>query len=191
MIEADRLKLAAEKLRVYDVEQGAWEHEQGGFAANATHVLYHVVKDFPGKNLSEDRVVETEVAPDCVQYALRLMRWTGQEASAVLPTDDQGNTTRVLASEKRFASVPLHQLAFMEAGATIARQLHNYDHERTKALATTNEIHAARRAGRLLMYAADLQAEGFDFDLFEAFDTRLANLRQRFGIAEPSTPNSN
>jgi hypothetical protein len=75
MITASELESCAEKLRVYDVVQGGWEQEPNGFGANAGHVLTHLTKDLTNRNFSDSGIVRTALAPDSLQYALRLSRW--------------------------------------------------------------------------------------------------------------------
>lgn len=186
MIVIEELEVAAEKLKVYDVDQAAWEQEPNGFKANVTHALCHLAKDITGKNFEDCETIQSAIAPDSLQYALRFARWTGQTSRVVLPTRDQVNIVNLLARNNGFGAMPLPQVAFVEAAATIARNLHDQDHATTKTEADYDILHSARRAGRLLVYGACLQADEHGFDLPEAFDERLTNLRTRFGISEPA-----
>jgi len=76
MLAGDNLETCAAKLYTYDVAQGAWEQEPNGFKANANHVLTHLAKSLVAKNFGDAHTNKTEIAPDSVQYALRLARWS-------------------------------------------------------------------------------------------------------------------
>src|SRR5690606_20534211 len=75
----------AEELRVYDIDQNGWEHEDKGLEANANHTLKELVRA-RRKDMFEPSVVEGELAPDAVQYALRLVRWANIHTGVMMPT---------------------------------------------------------------------------------------------------------
>lgn len=184
-IAPHRLEAAAEKLRVYDVDQGAWELEADGYRANAGHVLTHLSKDMAVKHFSNKRTVQEEIAPDSLQYALRLARWTEKEAGALMPTQTDIESLDREARLGNFRKLPLRQVAFLNAIAVLGISLHDEDHASSREKAAKDRDRSAAEAGRLLVYGAMLQAEEFEFDLFETFDNRLITLRERFGIPEP------
>ena len=81
-----------------------------------------------------------------------------------------------------------HLAAFADAAGTLAANLHDLDHVDTREKATANRAHDITASGRMLIACANMSAEIFDFDLMEAFDARLAELRQRFNLPEPDSP---
>jgi hypothetical protein len=188
MLTVEDLEVCAEKLYVYDVEQGAWEQEPHGFEANAKHVLTHLAKDIVNKDFSSPELVQTAIAPDSMQYALRLGRWAGVEPQDMLVSPgDEWNVRRLIARQvsRHRGSVIVHATAFAEAMGELASNLHDLDHASTREVAIASRQDAMRETGRLLVNSARLQAEGHQFDLMEAFDARLAHLRERFGIPQP------
>ena len=74
MIAQSELDQIDQKLRYYDVVQGAWEQEANGFEANANHVLTHLAKDLATKDFSDTEIVRDAIAPDSLAYGLRLAR---------------------------------------------------------------------------------------------------------------------
>lgn len=185
MIDISELNATAEKLRVYDVEQGGWEGESGAYRDKAGHVLKHLVKN-TFKAFDNPKVAWAELAPDSVQHALRLMRWSGLPYTAAVPTKHQADAVRKTArSQPGFGDMPLAQVAYQKGYAALAAGLHDEDHESTRAAAEERRSAAAQHAGRLLVYSAELQAQAFEFDLLAAVDDRLTVLRERFDISEP------
>jgi hypothetical protein len=176
---------AAGRLSVYDVEQGAWEQESHGYIANATHVLTHLAKGLTTKDFLDAEIVQGELAPDSVQYALRLMRWTGQTSLNGAPGPREIGYVNDRHRLANFASMPRHQIAYMGATARLAAGLHDEGHESTRARAEDERNFFAKDAAKLLLYSASLQADAFNFDLAAAFDHRLSVLREHFGIPDP------
>ncbi len=183
MLSTEVMPELAEKLYVYDVEQGGWEQEPNGIRSNMEHVLTHLAKDITGKDFNDKHTVRTAIAPDLLQYGLRFRRWAGLKPEEVLPTDEQVHTTQSL--ESRFSGIPMHQVVYFEAVATTARGLHDLGHDKERAVAEANLPLVALNAARLLIYSAQLQSEQYDFDLVESFANRLTTLRKRFGIPQP------
>jgi hypothetical protein len=184
MIELKELESAAERLRVYDVDQAAWENEGQGYEINAKHVLLHLAKDMATKSFSDAETVETAIAPDSMQYAIRLVRWTGQDTRMTLPGKEQAGIVR--STSTRFnGRLPNHRIAVIEAISSLAGYLHDCDHESQRQRVEQDKLFVARRAARLLIYSADLQANKYKFSLIDAFDARISSLRERFGIPQP------
>lgn len=85
-LNADQLADLNERLRVYDVDQHGWEHEGQGLDVNIRHVQHHLTQDLERKNFTDAQTVEVAVAPDCLQYALRIGRWTGATLYEITPS---------------------------------------------------------------------------------------------------------
>lgn len=184
MLTTGEITVMDEQLRVYDVDQHGWEQEGMGFDANATHVLLHLIKAKIDKNFADPEVVQTELAPDAIQYGLRLGRWADQTPSQL--ADAQAEPLQQFHQELVAPHTPtIGRPAMREAIATLARHLHDRGHAKTEAGALTNRPAVARTAAGLLLVCASLQADAFGFSLPDAFDARLAALRKRFGIAPP------
>lgn len=183
MIDLERLGGAAEKLRVYDVIQGGWEHDPDPYLVNASHILLHLSKGMTAKSFADPDTSANSIAPDHMQHALRLGRWIDCPVDDLIPTNEQKHVTEELAQS--FGSMPMHQVAAIEASATLASNLHDLDHDSSQMKGEGSVPLTAMRASRFLLYSVELQAEEHDFDMFEAFDARLANLRERFDIPEP------
>lgn len=183
MIEAGELERMSQTLWVYDVVQGAWEQEYKGFDANVGHVLFHLAKDLTSKDFRDETVVTTAIAPDSVQYALRLGRWGHQKVEALLPTVRTPHAAIRAADITRVELLP--QAAHAEAISTIAMNLHGADHESTRREAQRQRPAMVRHAAGLLLLSADLQSQDYGFDLAKVFDDRLQSLRNRFGIPQP------
>ncbi len=183
MINAADVRELSEKLRVYDVVQGGWEQEPNGYEENVNHVLLHLVKDSTAKDFTDPTLLRTAIAPDALQYAIRLGRWSNQDAVDLMPTETTRQRIRELAP--RFGLIPVHQLAHLQASTTLAHNLHGLDHKNDAEQAAAETIETARMAAGFLLYAANLQATQYKFDLKETFDARLLTLRQKFNIPEP------
>jgi hypothetical protein len=172
------------QLQVYDVDQQGWEQEGRGFDANATHVLLHLIKAEADKSFADAEVVQTELAPDAAQYALRLGRWAG-----LRPTQLHGAQAELLPRFQQELLVPhtlmVGRAALREAVTVMARNLHDRGHAKTEAAALADQPASAQTAAGLLLVCANLQADVFGFSLPAAFTARLAGLRERFGIPQP------
>lgn len=172
-----------DKLTYYDVEQKAWEQEPNGFEANAHHVLTHLTKDVVNKDYTKRKLVEEEIAPDAVAYAIRLRRWAGihpnQPVNWSVGTE-QGSDLR------RLGRIPLNLAFTLEANALLATHLHDLDHHKTRERAIENRSQIISGASDLLIVSADAAANQYRFSIIEAFDNRLAQLRERFDIPQPT-----
>lgn len=177
------LQQMSDSLRYYDVDQQGWEHEGLGFEFNAAHVLKHLAKDIIKKDFKDPDVVRSAIAPDAMQYALRLGRWTDQDPSDLLPTDDQIQELYRLAG--RFGQMPTSQVAYLQAASSIGDNLHSLDHSKERHSALVQAPIMARSAGGLLIYCASQLSHEYGFSVDEAFDARLNDLRTRFNIAQP------
>lgn len=181
----DQVAQLSEELRVYDVDQAGWEQEGNGLEANVGHVLLHLVKDEgnTAKSFNDPEVVQAAIAPDALQYALRLNRWAGQT------TEELSETERTLAEVSFRVRQPnpgeVHRQIFRAAIWEIANNLHNSGHEKEQAVALRDRPHMIKLASGFLLLCANLQSFDYSFNLAASFETRLAELRQRFGIPEP------
>ncbi len=81
-LDYNDLEAMSTDLRVYDVDQGGWEHEDKGFEFNITHVLKEVVWALR-KDFFDPVVVQTDLAPDAMQYALRTHSKSPKTFSAI------------------------------------------------------------------------------------------------------------
>jgi hypothetical protein len=184
MLAKYELESLSDKMHVYDVDQGGWEQEANSIQANARHVLFHLTKDLVYKDFLDPVIVQTAIAPDSVQYALRLGRWVGLN-----PERLHVSRSEILIAEELDPGSdqsPLHLTAFKEAVGILAGNLHDLDHKKTQADALRHQPDLFRQAGRMLIYSASIQSAEYDFNLVETFDDRLSGLRRRFNIPEPS-----
>ena len=187
MISAANLEFLDQKLRVYDVDQGAWEQEPNGFAANARHVLTHLTKDMVGKDFSDVDLVRESIAPDSVQYALRLSRWSLVKGAYLAEVTDTEESVRSIA-EKGLENLPWGFASFAGAVCLLAQNLHDMDHKKTRDRASKDTHDTMRSVSRLLIDSASIQSNQYGFSLVKAFDARLSVLRNRFNIPEPTKP---
>lgn len=183
MIYAEQLENMAGKLKVYDVDQKGWEHEGQGLKINTRHVYIHIANSLANKNFNDHNVVQTEIAPDSVQYALRIGRWTKtKNFKTMLPRTDllfKSNTRAALES------ISPGEAAFKEAVGTLGKTFHDLEHESSREEASQYLIRSARHAASFLIISAGLQAEEHGFDIEEVMENRLTVLRERFDIPEP------
>lgn len=185
MISPVNLESMAEKLHVYDVDQGAWEQEGNGFEANARHVLTHLAKDVVGKDFTDVDLVRGAIAPDSIQYALRLSRWAGVGVSEIVEVTEVEEIARDFVEMDR-VGLPWGFPSFAGAVNILAQNLHDIDHAKTREDALRGTYDAMRSTSRLLVNSASIQSHQHGFSLVDAFDARLATLRNRFGIPEPT-----
>jgi hypothetical protein len=186
MVDLDRLGEAADKLSVFDIDEGRWPEESDGFHANAARVFAGLEEDLSERDFTNPLDTEYRVAPNAVIAALRLGRWTGQaegelspgllRVRMLAPTPQEPITAKTLA--RNAGSVSIQEIAFAEAAATIRVHLSDKVDSGREWYARKDVLFSARRAARLLLYSAALQAEMHDFPLFQAFDARLGELRE-------------
>jgi len=178
-------KDSAEILRVYDVEQEGWEQEPNSVKANLTHIFTHLGKDFTRKCFTNPDVVRDSIAPDSFMYGLRLLRWTRQSPDVL-----QNGRVRMLVDSRETTAVNMgdsHSLRAFGAGfGQLADYLHATGHAAERKKAQLNRDETLACAAGLLVVSAEIQADEFGFDLPTAFNDRLAELRERFGI--PAAP---
>jgi len=186
MITNVNLEVLAEKLHTYDVDQEAWEQEANGFEANAGHVLTHLAKDLVGKNFDDEELVRTAIAPDSVQYGLRLARWSGIGIADVVTMGEAEEDIRSeVEASFDFKKLPWGFASFAGGMRTLAVHLHDAEHKSTREATLRGRQASMRSASRLLINSASIQSYQLNFSLPEAFDNRLAFLRNRFGIPQP------
>lgn len=182
-LSRDTIEDISDKLRVYDVEQHGWEHEGLGLEVNARHVLIHLVKDISNKDFNDEELVRTAIAPDLIQYALRLCRWSDSGVDSLLEVYDDdlvaNPSTSFTANYEKDKSDTLNAIG------SLAGVLHDVDHETMRSRAREELPLAALSAAKFLLVATEFQVASIGFDLPDSFDNRLAQLRQRFGIPEP------
>jgi hypothetical protein len=186
MITAANLEELAARLRVYDVDQEAWEQEPHGFEANTRHVLTHLAKDLVGKSFEDEDTVRTAIAPDSVQYGLRLARWSGISVSELAELSSTEEDIRSGVEESLgHRKLPWGFGSFAAGMRTLALYLHDADHASTRENTIRGRQASMRSASRLLINSASIQSHQYGFSLPEEFDNRLVYLRKRFGIPQP------
>lgn len=189
MKKFEGLEQMAEKLRVYDVDQGGWEGDPEGASPksvgeNLTHVGKHLAGVIAFKDFNSRQVVEDEITPDCLQYGMRILRWCDVSFDATYDTEYVMDSVRVGHNLTELNSMPLLQSSIILAnGKLLGRQLHDEDHQSMKADALTRRKDSAAEIGGILILAS--LNTGSYFKVEAAFDNRLDNLRQRFGIPNP------
>lgn len=174
----------SEQLKVYDIDQQGWEHSDKGRDFNVTHVLKELVrarrKDFTNKE-----VIKNELAPDAIQYGLRMSRWGVFPIDFILPTIDLEIETDAYCNRNNIKKPEIGAWALAEI--TLAEFSHNLDHASKEIYKDNSDEQSIIRASRLLLYFAEYSADEYNFDLQESFTNRLTNLRQRFNIPQPET----
>ncbi len=186
MIEAEQLVSMDAQLRVYDVDQGGWEHEGQGLEVNVRHVHDHLSQDITGKNFRDPAEVREAIAPDAVQYALRLARWTTSSAVDLIPTGDDTSRLQHLWNTN-LSGLQSYHAAWIEASATLARNFQLLAHPKDREAAQAEQSLVARKAGRLLLYSGLLASQCHGFNVEYVFQKRLTSLRRRFNIPDPET----
>lgn len=183
-LSAQTYERLTEELRVYDVDQGGWEHENEGLVFNSMHVLKELVRA-RRKDVLDPLIVEGDLAPDSVQYALRFGRWADIDIGQMLPTTDTDMEADSHSGLNKYHKTRLGGWALAEI--KLADFTHMLDHasERDKAISTAPNSLA--KVSRFLLYFAESSADEFDFDLADAFRNRLTGLRERFEIPEPDS----
>lgn len=178
------LEQFAQTLYHYDVVQGAWEQDGHGQAANIGHIQYHLARDTTRKDFTDPAVVEGEIAPDGLAYAIRLARYSAVSLAQILPDAETEDIVAGVAG--RFGSAPDHFVAWLNASSVLADAVHGLDHKSEFGPTAAELPRQSTKAARLLLYCADLQASQHNFSLGESLEKRLDGLRQRFGIAVES-----
>lgn len=176
------LETCADSLYYYDVTQGAWEQHPHGQAANLGHIQYHVSRDTVRKDFTEQEVITREIAPDALAYALRLGRYSCLEISDLIPNDKTEDEVAVVAG--RFGATPDHYIAWISAGAVLADAMHGLEHKSEFGASAAQLPSKSAKAARLLLHCADLQAAQYGLSLVDSLESRLDELRDRFGISK-------
>lgn len=183
-ISDSELTASAARLKIFDVDQNAWEQEPNGLEANVRHVHYHLSRDLSRKDFTNAGQVTSEIAPDALAYGLRVMRWAGAREIELQPGDAQIN--QVSSYSEYLVSMPNHFIAWFIASSQIADALHGIDHLGEAEVAREDLPTRTLRAAEMLIHCANLQAEQYEFDLSDALTRRLNELRVRFGIQLPA-----
>ncbi len=192
MVEISNLEDMAEKLRVYDVVQDGWEGDPEGsnpkpVEDNLAHVGKHLAGVLAFKDFTNSDVVQNEIAPDFIQYGLRIVRWGSVALNdiAELP-----NTYIKQAREVSFRigetwiQRPVLSL-ILANGILLGRQMHDEDHETVRQEALSLRSERLKDVAKILVKEAYFQSADGNFSLEESFEDRLTTLRQRFGIPNP------
>lgn len=180
----DDVEAMSMALKTYDVDQGGWEHEDKGLEFNVNHVLKELVRA-ERKDFFHPDVVRTDLAPDAMQYALRLARWTGFNRELVLPSPDieRGADAHAILIRTQTRRIG----AFAAGQLVIADFVHRLDHASERSNALRGRFDTLPAASQALMLFALDSANEFDFRPRKAFSDRLASLRERFGISQPTS----
>lgn len=101
-----------------------------------------------------------------------------------MPVEEQNEAHATASNLGLSASSDTHftLASFVRAGEVLARQLHEEDHMSSKETALAKREASLSNASALLIQCAVVQSNRGEFNLVEAFDTRLDALRERFGI---------
>jgi len=179
-LDIEQLDGMAERLHAYDVRDGGWVHEDKGYEFNEKHVLTHLISTFIGKQFNNPETVRQEIAPDMAQYAIRFARWTGLDTEDVLTlAGNNWRWGRSLAQVNSGVKAELLYVIDIVNGSS-----HSHDHEDLREVAVQAEPHTALKVGGILLSGAAMQADVHNFDLVEAFDSRITVLRERFDVPE-------
>lgn len=185
-----QLDQLADDLAYYDIDQMGWEQGPNGMRANAEHVQYHLAKDVTVKDFADRETVRTAIAPDALQYGLRLVRWSGFSHWPGDKRAERGIQSEFIRSHyvnaRQRLSLPTGMLEWMEAGAILANNSHSFGHASEREQAEKDLPKEMVAAAGMLLLCADNMAEEHHVDLEKAFHERLFDLRNRFGIPQPS-----
>lgn len=176
------LEAMSTDLKIYDVDQGGWEHEGKGFDFNVDHTLSELVR-MRSKDFYDPVVVKSEIAPDAVQYALRLARWTGYDLDFVLPGarispvgSSIDEAIAVHAAKMRIIS--LRTAAYSASEVQLAGFTHSLDHESERQVALANKFDTLPRVSQALLRFALDSGEEYGFRVQVSFFDRLIALRE-------------
>lgn len=181
-LSAEQCAKLADELHIYDVEQGGWEHEGRGLEFNANHVLKEIVRA-RRKDFFEPFVVENDLAPDAVQYALRFSRWAALPFPSILPSVEDDIAADSYSHRNDIHRTRISGWALAEI--SLADFTHRLDHASERQQALDNKRVDLAEVSRYLLYFAELSATEFDFSLQGSLTKRLNSLRKRFGIPVP------
>lgn len=120
MISAEQLEVCTQNLYVYDVVQGAWPFK--GLLENAIHVERHLAKDIGGKDFTDPKTIQFAIAPDSVEYAIRLARYTDfEEEDMILAAQER-------PAASKLGTLSTHATAFVAANQALSSNLHDLEH---------------------------------------------------------------
>lgn len=188
MIEVESLERMADKLYEYDVTLDGWEGDPEGsnpmpIEHNLKHVGEHLAGVLAFKDFTDPEVISKEIAPDYMQYGLRIARWGRVALSNVLLGDQYiADATKVslqLDIPSRF-TLPATSLIFAN-GILMGQQMHDEEHHSSHADATSMRKHRLQTVSSTLINIASSSDywPGADFDIEQAFDDRLTVLQKR------------
>ncbi len=177
------LEAMSMELKVYDVDQGGWEHEGKGFEFNVNHTLKELIRA-GRKDFFDPTVVRAELAPDAMQYAFRIARWTRFKRELILPTADIKAAADYQAIGIRTASRRIG--AYAAGEILLADFAHRLDHESERREAQQTKFDTLPRVSQALVLFAEDSANEYNFSLRGSFAERLSNLRERFSIPQPN-----
>jgi hypothetical protein len=178
VISIEQLEGMSGRLADYDVRDGGWVHEGQGLTTNLAHTYQHLSKMIIAKNFADADEVETAIAPDSLQYALRTIRWI---EGNVADLKELSSGHRLEARRRSQAVGYTLEYGFVQNAAGLLEPVaHDIQHEVERQEGELKE--RALYAGQLLMFSAERQSKALGFDLEFAFDERILELRDRFDI---------
>lgn len=193
------LESMAKALYVYDVDQNGWEGDPEGASpktadSNLVHVSLHLADVIERKDFNNVSAAATELAPDAIQYGLRIVRWGGLTLDSVLPAAQDVEEAKIPSArlqltnnaEAEAGSLNFAFSGFVRASGILARQLHDEDHQSSSQEAIANRKQSLRQVSTLLILSSLALTDYNSDNLRVAFDNRLTQLRQRIHIPEPS-----
>lgn len=197
MIEVSDLERMAEKLRVYDVVQDGWEHDPDGsnplsVEANLKHVGEHLAGVLAVKDFSDEQVVREEIVPDFMQYGLRVARWGGLALDGLIRGGNkyipEARRINGRLNIQHVGTLPVTSLIYAN-GILLGVQMHDEDHDGKHAEAVALRSSRVKDVSSILIRTA-LYEEAWrsgEIDIEQAFDDRLATLRERSNIPQPES----
>ncbi len=190
MLTIESLQTMRDKLDVYDVDQHGWEQETNGFIPNILSTISYLDDTTWFKDLTVKNVISEEVAPDMLQFALRLSRWADFAVSGLVPrgTETDAYIDRFAGNYPKTVTNRKDIIAINGARALLSTELIDDTQRQAVNKETTSVIKkriVSKHAGRLLVFAAQFQADHEDANLVDLFDSRLAMQREINGIINP------
>ncbi len=178
MVDRAALARMNDALNTYDIDQGGWEHEFLGLEPNLKHVAIHLSRDLIRKDFNDRGVVEDDLLPDAISYALRISRWT-ESGLAIL-----GGSGFIVpqAFFDRYSTLGVSHTSWIMASGELSDAVHGLDHERERAVAVNKLKSRALNAAGVLMVCAEHQSSEFSLDMERTLARKIESLRIRFGI---------
>jgi len=131
--------------------------------------------------------VESEIAPDLMQYGLRIVRWGNLALQDIAQTIDPQivDPEVVMAQARRGLRTtkyaPITTVEFANA-LLLGRQVHDEDHRSSRIEAIAMRSERLPKVASLLLQTAHMQSDRGNFDLQSSLETRLMSLRERFDV---------